>query len=446
MYMVKENMKPSEHDAGAVSAFKLLTRAFRHRNYCLFFAGQSVSLIGTWIQNIAMSWLVYRLTGSAFLLGLIGFTSQIPLFLLSPFTGVLADRCNRQHVLIWTQTLSLIQATLLAVLVLTDTVRVAQLIILSVFIGVVNAVDVPARQAFVLEMVESREDLGNAIALNSAMFNGARLIGPSIAGIMIATIGEGTCFLINAISYVGVIAALAAMKVKRKEPAAKGTRILQGLREGFAYAYGFLPIRAILLLLVLISLVGMPYIVLLPILAKDILLGGAHTFGFLMSASGVGALTSTLYLAARRNVLGLGRVIYLSCGLFAIALMGLSFSRTMWMAIPFCLLAGLGMIAQLASSNTIIQTIVDEDKRGRIMSIHAMSFLGMSPFGSLMCGSLASRIGVPYTMLMGGAICLAGSFLFRRSLPAIRKAARPVYMQMGILPQTPPEAKSGDGT
>lgn len=435
-------MKLSHYLQEVAIAGKLLTRALHHRNYRLFFAGQSVSLIGTWIQQIAMSWLVYRLTGSAFLLGLIGFTSQIPLFLLAPLTGVLADRWNRQHVLIWTQALSMVQAALIYVLVVTDTVQVSHLIVLSIFLGIVNAADVPARQAFVLEMLDKREDLGNAIALNSSMFNGARLVGPAIAGIMIASVGEGTCFLINAISYVGVIAALAAMKVKPRERAAKNTRLLQGLREGFSYAYGFLPIRAILLLVALVSLTGMPYIVLMPVLAKDILHGGAHTFGFLMSASGVGALASTIYLASRKSVLGLGRIIHLASGLFGIAVMALSFSRAVWVAALLTFMAGLGLIAQLASSNTIVQTLVEEDKRGRIMSIYAMSLMGMMPFGSLLTGALASRIGVPYTLLVGGAICLLGSTLFGRKLHLIREVARPVYEQMGILPHTPPEMET----
>jgi MFS family permease len=414
---------------------KLIVRALSHRNYRLFFGGQSISLIGTWLTQIATSWLVYRLSNSAFLLGVVGFVSQIPIFLLTPFAGVLVDRWNRHRTLVITQTLSMVQSLALAILTLTGVVTVWQIIILSIFQGLINAFDVPTRQSFVVEMVDKREDLGSAIALNSSMFNSARLLGPSIAGILIAAFGEGVCFLIDGISYLGVIAALLAMKITLRKIESDRADVLQGLKEGFAYAFGFAPIRAILLLLGLVGLAGMPYMILMPVFAAEVLHGGAHTFGFLMGASGAGAVAGAIYLASRRSVRGLGRIISLASGIFGVGLITFSLSREFWLSLSLMVLTGLGMMVQVASSNTILQTIVDDDKRGRIMSFYTMAFIGMSPFGSLLAGLLASKIGAPHTLLICGAFCILGSFLFSRSLPRLREMVRPIYVRMGIIPE-----------
>jgi MFS family permease len=414
---------------------KLLIRAFQYRNYRLFFVGQSISLIGTWTQQVAMSWLVYRLTGSAFLLGAVAFCNQIPTFFLSPFAGVMADRWNRQRLLLCTQALAMIQAMVLSALVLTDTIRTWQIVGLSIFIGIVNAFDIPARQSFVVEMVDKKEDLGNAIALNSAMFNGARFIGPSMAGILISTLGEGICFLLNGISYVAVLMALAAIEVKPRQDREGKTHVWHELCEGVAYAYNFKPIMAILSLLAVFSLAGSPYVVLMPVYAKDILHGGAHTFGFLMSAAGIGALASTMYLASRKSVLGLGMVIPIAAGVCGVGIAAFAISRSFTLSLVFLFLAGFGMMTQIASSNTIVQTIVDEDKRGRIMSLYAMSLMGMMPFGSLLAGTVAGRIGVQNTLLLGAAFCIIGASIFAGKLRQLRELVRPIYVRMGIIPE-----------
>ncbi len=414
---------------------KLLVRAFQYRNYRLFFTGQSISLIGTWTQQVAISWLVYRLTGSAFLLGVVAFCNQIPTFFLSPFAGVIADRLNRKRLLLCTQALSMIQAMILSALVLTDTIRVWQIVGLGLFIGIVNAFDIPARQSFVVEMVGKKEDLGNAIALNSAMFNGARFIGPSVAGVLISTLGEGICFLLNGISYVAVLLALAAIKVRPKKDRKGKAHVWEELCEGVAYAYNFKPIWAILSLLAVYGLAGSPYVVLMPVYAKDILHGGAHTFGFLLSAAGVGALTSTIYLASRKNVLGLYKVVPLAAGVCGVGIAAFAISRNFTLSLVFLFLTGFGMLTQIASSNTIIQTIVDEDKRGRIMSLYAMSHLGTMPLGSLLAGSLAGRIGVQNTLLLGAAFCIIGASIFVSKLPLLRELVYPVYLRMGIIPE-----------
>ena len=406
--------------------------ALQYRNYRLFFGGQSISLIGTWMQRIAMSWLVYRLTNSALWLGVVGFTGQIPIFLLTPFAGVLADRMNRQRILVITQTLAMIQALILALLVLTGTIAVWHILSLSIFLGIVDAFDMPMRQSFMVEIVE-KKDLGNAIALNSSMVNSARLLGPSIAGMLIASMGEGMCFLLNGLSYLAVILSLLAMKITSKRTETPNTYVLHGLKEGFHYAFGFLPIRYVLLLIALVSLIGMPYTVLMPVFAKDILHGGPHTLGFLMGSSGVGALVGAIYLASRRSVLGLGKWIALAAGLFGIGLIAFSLSRIFWFSLFLMLLTGFGMIVQMASSNTILQTVVDEDKRGRVMSFYAMAFRGMAPFGSLLAGGLASKIGAPNTLMIGGISCILGSLMFARKLPLLRQMVRPIYVKMGIV-------------
>ena len=416
------------------ASMRQLLRALRSRNYRLFVAGQGVSLVGTWMQHVAMSWLVYRLTGSAMLLGVVGFTSQIPTLFISPVAGVLADRWDRRRLLLVTQSLAMVQAALLAVVVLTGIVQVWQIILLSLILGVVNACDIPIRQSFVVEMVERREDLGNAIALNSSLVNSARLIGPAIAGLLIASVGEGLCFVLNAISYLGVIAALAAMRIPpashRQHPR---RHILHELREGFAYAYNFAPIRSILLLLALVSLMGMPYSVLVPVFAKEILHGGAHTFGFLMTAAGSGALVGTLYLASRKSVRGLGMVIVRATILFAVGIAIFALSTNFSLSLAALALTGFGGMTLVASCNTVLQTILDEDKRGRVMSFFTMSFIGVAPFGNLGAGSMAGIFGPRDTLLLGCLGCLVGAAIFARYLPQIREKVRPIYLRMGII-------------
>ncbi len=424
------------------SSLSTLGRALRHRNYRLFFAGQSLSLIGTWMTRIAVSWLVYRLTHSALLLGLVSFTGQIPTFILAPLAGVWVDRWNRHRVLVVTQGLAMIQSGLLAAFALSGTITVTHIVLLSIFQGLINAVDMPARQAFLVELVDDREDLPNAIALNSSMVNAARLVGPSVAGVLIAGVGEGWCFFIDAVSYLAVIASLLVMRLAIVPPRAKTTHVLAELREGFHYVTSSAPIRSILLLLALVSLMGMPYTVLMPIVVTNVLHGGPHTLGFLMAASGFGALLGAIYLASRRTVLGLGRLIPLSAATFGIGLVAFSFSRTFWLSLALMPPVGMAMMVQMASSNTILQTIVDEDKRGRVMSFYAMAFFGSVPLGSLLAGSLASRAGAPITILIGGAVCIVGAGLFLRGLPELRQAIRPIYIRLGILPEI---AEGGEG-
>jgi MFS family permease len=413
--------------------FNLIFRALYNRNYRLFFGGQGISLIGTWMQQIAMSWLVYRMTGSAFLLGLIGFSSQICSFFFSPFAGVMSDRWNRHHILVATQSLAMVQAFILATLTLTSTIAIYHIVLLSLFLGFVNAFDMPTRQAFVVEMVEKREDLGNAIALNSFLFNGARLVGPSIAGILISILGEGMCFLLNGVSFLAVIIALLAMKMAPHKEGREKTRVLEGFKEGLSYAFGLPPIRTILFFLSWLSLVATANTTLMPVFAKDILHGDSKTYGFLMAAIGVGAIIGAIFLASRRSVLGLGRIIALASSIFGIGLISFSLSHVLWLSFFLLLLTGFGMMVHMASSNTILQTMVDDDKRGRVMSLYVMAFMGMAPFGSLAAGSLAHGIGAPDTLILGGASCILGSFLFMKKLPSLREMGRPIYIKKGIL-------------
>ncbi len=412
---------------------RLIFRTLYSRNYRLFFGGQGISLIGTWMQQIAMSWLIYRLTNSAFYLGLIGFSSQICSFVFSPFAGAISDRWNRHRILIATQSLSMIQAFILATLTLTGVIAVEHLIILSFFLGFVNAFDMATRQAFVVEMVERREDLGNAIALNSFLFNGARLVGPSVAGVLISILGEGMCFFFNGLSFLAVIVALLSMKGTFHTGPSERKHILREIKEGFTYAFGFPPTRFVLFFLGWISMVGMANTILMPVFAKEILHGGPQTYGFLMAAIGVGAVIGAIFLASRRSVLGLGRIIVIAAGIFGTGLISFSLSCVLGLSLLLLLLAGFGMMVHMASSNTILQTVVDEDKRGRMMSLYVMAFMGMAPFGSLAGGSLAATIGAPITLIIGGASCILGSFLFARKLPLIRKMVRPIYVKRGIL-------------
>jgi len=411
-------------------------RALSHRNYRLFFAGQSISLVGTWMTRVATSWLVYRLTNSALLLGVVGFAGQIPSFILAPFAGVLVDRWDRHRLLIVTQVLALLQSLAMALLTMTGAIKMRHIIVLSVVQGLINAFDMPARQAFVVEMVDRREDLANAIALNSSMVNAARLLGPSIGGGVIAALGEGWCFMIDAISYLAVVGSLIAMRIGRRlaQPNTDAN-ILQQLREGWSYATRFAPIRNILLLLAFVSLVGMPYTVLMPVFANEVLHGGPNTLGVLMAASGVGALTGAVFLAARKTGLGLGKFIPMMAGAFGAGLIAFSFSRVLWLSLVLMVVTGMGFMVQMAVSNTVLQTIVDEDKRGRVMSFYTMSFMGTAPFGSLLAGILAERIGSPRTLLFGGVGCIVGVIWFAATLPELRRDVRPIYARIGILPE-----------
>ncbi len=410
-------------------------RALRSRNYRLFFSGQSISVIGTWMTRIATSWLVYRLTNSPLLLGLSGFAGQIPSLLLAPVAGVLVDRWDRHRTLVVTQALSMVQSFLLAWLALARIITVWEIIALLLFQGLINAFDMPARQSFIVRMVDDRADLPNAIALNSSMVNGARLIGPAMAGVLIAGVGEGYCFLIDGISYIAVIFSLLMMRVA-PEPAKKTSRrVVEELHEGWRYVTGSVAIRSILLNLALVSLFGMPYATLMPIFASRVLHGGANTLGFLMAAAGVGALVGALHLATRKSVVGLGRRIVFNTALFGAALIGFSFSRSLPVSLVLLMFAGAGMMQQMAASNTVLQTIVDDSRRGRVMAFYAMAFLGMTPFGSLLAGMLANRIGAPWTVTISGVACLIGSTWFALQLPKIRTFVRPIYVRMGILPE-----------
>jgi len=426
-------------NSGQRATLTFLIRALHYRNYRLFFSGQGISLVGTWMQQIAISWLVYRLTDSAFLLGLIGFAGQIPTFLLAPVAGVFADRHNRRKLLVLTQTLAMSQAFLMALLTFTGRVTVWHLVVLSIFLGLVNALDIPVRQSFVVDLIENKEDLGNAIALNSVMFNGARLVGPSIAGLLISIVGEALCFFLNGLSFLAIVIALMAMNVPERTRTPETEPFFQGFKDGYTYTFGFAPIRYIILFLGLVSLMGTSYLVLMPVFARDILHGGAHTFGFLMGASGIGALIGAVHLASRKTVRGLGRLIVIASATFGTGLAVFSLSRYIPLSLAMMLFVGFGMIVHMASSNTILQTIVEEDKRGRMMSFYAMAFMGMAPFGSLLAGSLASAIGAPNTLAISGLACIAGSVLFLTRLPLIRKLVRPIYVQMGIIKEMPTE-------
>lgn len=413
-----------------------LLRALRHRNYRLFVSGQGISLIGTWLQQVALSWLVFRLTHSAVLLGLVGFAGQLPSFLLAPVAGVMTDRWNRRRLLILTQALSMLQAALLGILVLTHRIEVWHVMVLAALLGLVNAFDMPGWQAFVVEMIEDRADLPNAIALNSSMVNAARLVGPAVAGGLLATVGEGWCFLLNAASYVAVIASLALIRVV--PPALEvgaPQNVLESFREGAIYAFGSPPIRALLVLLAVMSLVAMPYSVLMPVYATQNLHGNASTLGWLMAATGVGALSGALYLASRPSVLGLGRIIAGGALLFGVSLILFSFSRWLGLSLFILMFVGLGMMVQMAGSNTILQTIVAEEKRGRVMSFYAMAFMGMAPFGSLLAGALSSHLGVTTTIALGGVGAVIAALFFAFHLARLREAVRPIYVQKGILPE-----------
>jgi MFS family permease len=408
-------------------------RALRHRNFRLFTIGQTISLIGTWMQQVAVGWLVYRLTGSALLLGLVGFVSQGPGFLLAPIAGVLADRWDKHRIVITTQVIMMVQALVLGTLVLTNQITIGWILVLMAVLGGATGFDIPARQSFLIEMVD-REDLPNAIALNSSMFNAARLIGPAIAGFAIAAFGEGWVILLNGISYVAVLAGLAAMQLPVRARA-QGVPVLRGLQEGLDYAFGLLPIRMVLVLVAIVSLLGVPFSVLLPVIATETLGGGPRTLGLLMGATGLGALAGALFLAARSTVIGLGRVIMLAAVGFGVSLVLFAFSTSLWLSLILLIAAGFGMMAQMASCNTVLQTIVDDDKRGRVMSFYTMAFTGTAPIGSLLLGFLADQVGAPAAIGIGGVACITAGIVFARRLPLLRRLIRPIYARLGILPE-----------
>jgi MFS family permease len=414
--------------------FRLAFRALRHRDLRLFFTGQAVSLTGTWMQQVAMSWLVYRLTGSALLLGIIGFASQFPSFLMAPFAGALADRWSRYRMVVATQLLAMLQATILATLVLTGAVALWHLVLLAVVTGLINGVDVPARQALIIRMVEGSEDLPNAIALNSSMFNAARLIGPALGGLLIGLVGEGPVFVINAASYGGVLWALALLRLPGEATRPAGS-VLRSVIEGFRYAFGSPPIRDLLVLLSLVSLIGIPYVVLFPVFATDVLEGDARTLGLLTSCAGAGSLLGAMTLASRSTVRGLGKVIARGTGAFGLSLIAFALSRAPLLSCVLLVVCGFSMIVVSASINTVLQTIVREEMRGRIMSLYTMAFVGTTPLGSLAGGAIASHVGAPVAVALGGLGCLAVSAWAVLRLPALRELIRPIYAELGVLPE-----------
>ncbi len=427
-------MKNQNSPSGLKNKLKLMFRALKYKNFRLFVGGQSLSLVGTWIQQVAMLWLVYSLTNSALMLGIVGFSGQIPMFVIAPFAGVLADRIDRHKVLLITQALALLQAFVLSLLVFLNAVTIWHLIILSVFLGIINALDMPIRQAFVVEMLDNnRQDLGNAIALNSSMVNAARLIGPSIAGILIATLGEGWCFLINSLSYVAVVYSLIRMKVIPLKKELKDKKIFAEIVEGFSYAFNLPPIKYLVGLLAVVSLFSSSITLLAPVVAKDVLHGNSSTFGFLMSAYGSGALFGAFYLLNKQSVLGLGKTIAAAVTIFGASLIIFSFSTSLVISIIFMALAGLGNMLQIASTNTLLQTIVEENKRGRVMSLYTMAFRGMSPFGNLAAGSLASLLGTTFALTSGGTICFFSGIFFYRKLPYLKNFVHPIYEKLGII-------------
>jgi MFS family permease len=403
------------------------------RSYRQYFIGQGISLIGSWMQTIAMGWLVYTLTGSIFLLGFVGFTNQIPSFILSPFAGVITDRFSRHKIMLWAQVIFMFQALAISLLVLTDMVAIWHIIVLSLIFGFTSAFDAPARQSLVVDLIDDPKKLGNAIALNSALFNGARLVGPAIAGIVIAIFGEGICFLINAMSYLAIIYVLYKGIPVQKDFNTQKNSLKQELTAGLKYTFGFKPIRTLLIMLAVLSLIGTPFTTLMPAFAREILKGGSHVYGFLVSATGAGAFLGAIYLASRKTVLGLGRIIKYNAYLFGVALMGIAFSNYLWLAMLVGFIAGFSIISAIASINTLIQTLADDDKRGRVMSFYAMALMGMNPIGNLLAGSVASGIGISCTFALCGVIIVIAGGWFAFYWPGLGKAVYRIYLERGII-------------
>jgi len=422
-----------------------VVRALRHRNYRLFFCGQLISLVGTWMQSVAQAWLVYRLTGSTVLLGIVGFAAQFPVFLLAPLGGSVADRYDRRHVLIATQTAAMLVAFILAGLTLTGRVQVGHLVVLASFLGAINAVDITTRQAFAVDIV-GRADLINAIALNSSMVNGARIVGPAVAGVLVARVGEGWCFLVNAVSFLAVIAGLLMMNMTARTTVPLPGSAPESILEGFRYVRRTGPVRALLLLLGLVSLMGMPYAVLMPVFADQILHGGPRGLGLLMGASGAGALGGAGVLAARKGIRGLGHWIALAAAGFGMSLILFSLSRSFWLSAALLVPAGFSKMIEMAASNTMIQSLIPDALRGRVMAVYSMMFMGMAPFGALLAGALAHRIGAPATVMVGGSACIAGAVLFRWHLPALKDETRQMIVALQVAGGEPAEEMTGQAS
>jgi len=408
---------------GRIRPLKVALRALRHPNYRLFFFGQGVSLIGTWMQRTAMAWLVYRLTGSKVLLGVVAFAGMLPMSLLTPLAGVISDRVSRRPVLILTQSLAMLQAFVLAALVVADVIRPSHIIALGVFLGLTTAFDMPVRHAFVVEMIDDRRDLGNAIALNSLMFNAARFIGPALAGLLIKLYGEGPVFAVNGLSFLAVIFSYFAMRTRARERRAAGSHLLGELAEGVLYVFRSKPMRAVLMLMAVMSLVSMPYLTLMPVFARDVLGGGAGTLGWLMTATGFGAIVGAAYLASRTDMSRFARRIPAAAVLLGISLAAFAFSRAFWLSILLLLVVGFSMMVLIAASNTVVQLMVSDDKRGRVMGLFALCFQGVAPFGHLLAGGLAQRIGAPTTLFIDGIACVLGATVF---LAAVRSVTRTI--------------------
>lgn len=421
------------------STISQIFASLKSRNYRLYFIGQGISLIGTWMQNIALSWLVYRLTDSVFLLGLVGFTSNFPTFVLAPFTGVLSDRYNRLRIMTLAQLFFMLQALAMTLLVLFNLVEVWHIIALSIMFGIISAFDAPARQSLVIDLIDDPKNLGNAIALNSALFNGARLVGPAIAGLTIAAVGEGFSFLINTVSYFAVIGALLMVKLPPVKRQVEDPDFTRSFAEGFRYTFRTVPIRVLILLLAVLSLFGFPFIVLLPAYAKEILHGGSETLGFLMSGLGAGALTGAIIMAARKTIIGLGKVITLHVVILGVAIIMASFVEHIILSLIFLYFGGVSMILSLAAVNTMIQSLADEDKRGRVMSFYAMALMGTMPIGNLIGGSLASTIGLTNTMIAGGIITVVSAFWFEHNRRSMRSTVRTIYRDKGLVTKLPDE-------
>jgi MFS family permease len=414
------------------SALTSIFVSLKYRNYRLYLTGQIVSLIGTSMQQIALSWLIYRITGSIILLGTVAFLTQIPSLFVSPLMGVANDRFDRRKLLILTQSLSMIQAFVMAILVLTNTIQVVHILILSLVLGFINSLDAPVRQAFYTKLVPAKA-LGNAIALNSATFNCTKLIGPTIGGLLIAWVGEGICFLINGISFFGVMIALLKIHTSKHMRNTTSDNIWNEIKEGFQYSIGFLPIRSILIFTAMLSLTAMPFPIMLPAFVKSDLGGGSELYGYFIAATGIGSLIATLYLAARKSVLGLAKVVMFACGMQGVALIIFSLTHTEWISMIVCFFIGFSSISCLASCNTLIQSLTDDDKRGRVMSYYTMSFLGFTPVGCLLQGYLADRIGLHAVFLICGVIVMLTSIVFGYYRPIIRKASRPIYVRKGMI-------------
>ena len=422
-----------------------LWRSLRHRNYKLYLAAQLVSVCGTWMQQVAQSWLIYRLTGSATLLGVVGFASQIPIFGLGPIGGVLTDRYSPHRIVLWTQTAALIQALLLATLTLTGWVQPIHIILLGVVLGIVNALDMPARQSLVNQLV-GIEDLSNAIALNSSMINAARIVGPGIAGVVVAQFGEGVCFMINSVSYLVVISALLAMHIsKGMRGSLEHVSLRRSLAEGVNYALSISPIRHLLLLMGLVGFMGMPYITLMPVFAGAIHGGGASALGLMMGAIGIGALLGSLFLARRSRILGLGRIIVAAALTFGAGLILFSFSSVFALSLMILGVVGCAWMVLVAGCNTGLQSLADDAMRGRVMSLFSMMLIGMAPFGSLIAGWSADRIGAPWVIAIGGFFCAVAGIIFARQLPELRKVAIPILIARGIIADPAADASAAIG-